>query len=325
MFQHILVPLDGSERAEQALSVAMRLARASGGSLILVRVADTFSEFRMYSPRTAVYLQKLMEKDLKDSQIYLARTAHACKQEGVAVRIAVFTGQAAEQILDVAHTQGSDLIVLCSHGYTGFKRWALGSVAQKVIRRSQVPVLLLREQQGNALSQTGRPLRATVALDGSPLAEAALLPAAHLVTALSLPAEGELHLLQLVHLPTLEEEWNLLLNAEFDFRQAALLEAGRSLRDMRTRFLQSFSEKPGFRLTCSVEECNDVAARLIEIVEKGEGIGTSQASDLLALTTRGYGGIRRYLLGSVTERVIHGSTLPLLVVHPSPTEERKAV
>lgn len=321
MFQHILVPLDGSELAEQALPVAKRLARASGGSLLLVRVADTFSECGIYAPRTIVYLQTLMEKDLTDAQIYLARTAHACKQEGVTARIAAFTGQAAEQILEVAHAQGIDLIVICSHGYTGFKRWALGSVAQKVIRHSQMPVLLLRGPQ--RLGQTGQSLRVTVALDGSPLAETALVPAAQLVTALNAPDAGELHLLQLVHLPTLADECNLLLNAEFDFRQAALLEAGRSLRESRARFLAPFSERPGFRLTCTVEECNDVAAQLIDITEKDQGIAPSQKSDLLALATHGYCKLRCCLMGSITERVLHHSTLPLLIVHASPAGEVK--
>jgi nucleotide-binding universal stress UspA family protein len=77
MFQHILVPLDGSELAEQALPVAKRLARASEGSLLLVRVADTFSEFGMYSERSAIYLQTLMDRDLTNAQAYLARVAHA--------------------------------------------------------------------------------------------------------------------------------------------------------------------------------------------------------------------------------------------------------
>lgn len=299
MFQHILVPLGGSELAEQALPVAKRLARASGGSLLLVRVADTFSECRIYSARTIVYLQTLMEKDLMNAQAYLARTAHACKQEGVAARIAVFTGQAAAQILEVAHAQGVDLIVMCSHGYTGFKRWALGSVAQKVIRHSQMPVLLLRGPQ--TLGQPGRPLRATVALDGSPLAETALLPAAH------------------------EEEWNLLLNAESDFRQAALLEAGRSLRESCARLLRMFPEKSGLRFTCTVEECNDVAERLIDITEKDQGVVSSQRSDLLALATHGYCKLRCCLMGSITERVLHHSTLPLLIVHSGPAEETQEI
>lgn len=318
MFQHLLVPLDGSERAEQALRVAMRLAHASGGSLLLVRVVDTLNEFGMYSPSAAMFLQTLVERDLTDATEYLTRTAHACRSAGVATKIAVFTGQAAEQILEVARSQQIDLIVMCSHGYTGFKRWALGSVAQKVARSSPMPVLLLREKHTALSEQPGHALRATVALDGSGFAEAALLPTAHLVNALSAPEVGELHLLHLVDLPTIEEEYGSFLEADFDFRQTAVQEAGSYLQGVRTQFLRTFSGGSGLRLTFSVEEGADVADRLVEITEKGKGIGTPQISDLLALTTHGRSGLRRWLLGSVTERVLHSSTLPLLIVHPQP-------
>lgn len=316
MFQRILVPLDGSERAEQALPVAIHLARVSGGSLLLVRVVNTLNEFGPYSARAAIFLQELLERDLATAAAYLANKARLCKGEQVETHIAVFTGQAAERILEVAHAQEIDLIVLCSHGYTGLRRWALGSVAQRVIRHSQTPVLLLREQHRPLAEQLGQSLRATVALDGSSFAEAALLPTAHLVKALSTPQEGELHLLQLVHLPTMEEEFDLLLESDFDFRQSALTEAGNYLRYARTQFLRSFAGQPGLRLTCSVEECTNVAERLVDITEKGQGIGDASTSDLLALTTHGRSGFKRWLLGSVTERVLHGSCLPLLIVHP---------
>lgn len=320
MFQRILVPLDGSERAEQALRVALHLARASGGSLLLVRVVSTLNEFSMYSARTAIFLQTLVKKDLAESAAYLARMAQTCQSEKVEARIAVFTGLAAEQILEVAHSQQIDLIVMCSHGYTGFKRWALGSIAQKVTRQSLTPVLLLREQNRRLPEQFGHSIRATVALDGSVFAESALLPAARLVTALSTPEVGELHLMQLVELPTIEEEFDSLLEANFDFRQTALREAGSYLQDARARLLCALPGRPGLRLTSSVEECIDVAERLVEITEMGKGIGTSRTSDLLALTTHGRSGLRRWLLGSVTERVLHGSTLPLLIVHPQTVE-----
>lgn len=320
MFQNLLVPLDGSERAEQALRVAMRLARASGGSLLLVRVVDTLNEFGMYSAGAAMFLQTLVERDLKDATEYLTSTAHACRSEGVATKIAVFTGQAAEQILEVARSQQIDLIVMCSHGYTGIKRWALGSVAQKVARSSPMPVLLLREKHTALSEQSGHALRATIALDGSVFAEAALLPTAHLVSALSAPEVGELHLLHLVDLPTIEEEYGSFLEADFDFRQTAIQEAGSYLQGVHAQFLRTFSGSggSGLRLTSSVEEGADVADRLVEITEKGKGIGTPQISDLLALTTHGRSGLRRWLLGSVTERVLHSSTLPLLIVHPQP-------
>lgn len=171
MFRRILVPLDGSERAEQALPVAMRLARASEGSLLLVRVVNTLNEFGPYSARAAVFLQALVEKDLAEAAAYLVRMAHTCKLEQVETRIAVFAGQAAEHILEVARSQEIDLIVMCRHGYTGFKRWALGSVAQRVVRHSPAPVLLLHEHDQKLAEQPGYALRATVALDGSPFAD----------------------------------------------------------------------------------------------------------------------------------------------------------
>ncbi|HEU5382485.1 MAG TPA: universal stress protein, partial [Ktedonobacteraceae bacterium] len=99
--------------------------------------------------------------------------------------------------------------------------------------------------------------------------------------------------------------------------QSALTEAGNYLRYARTQFLRSFAGKPGLRLTCSVEECTNVAERLVDITEKGQGIGDASTSDLLVLTTHGRSGLKRWLLGSVTERVLHGSCLPLLIVHPS--------
>ncbi len=104
----------------------------------------------------------------------------------------------------MAHGKHVDLIVMCSHGRTGFKRWTLGSVAQKVARHSPLPVLLLRERSPESIDlQADRThaLRALVALDGSSFAEAALMPAAHLITALASPGQGALHLAQVVNLP----------------------------------------------------------------------------------------------------------------------------
>ncbi len=223
MFKRILVPLDGSGRAEQALLVAAHLAKVSGGSLLLLRVVSTFNELSLYSKRAGAtaFLQKLREKDLIEATAYLASVAHLPELEGIEMRIAVYAGQAASHILDVAREQEIDLIVLCSHGYTGFKGWALGSVAQKVSRHSPIPVLLLRDQDLKLKEKMAHPLRATVALDGSPFAETALLGALDIVTALSAPEEGELHLLQLVEMSTIEEEFGYMLGTDFNFRKTA--------------------------------------------------------------------------------------------------------
>jgi len=98
----------------------------------------------------------------------------------------------ATTIISAAQSHLIDLIILCSHGDTGIKRWAVGSVAQKVIRQSLIPVLVLHKEGGipaNSHPDGTRSVRVLVGLDGSTLSETALVPAAQLSTALSAPAE----------------------------------------------------------------------------------------------------------------------------------------
>lgn len=320
MFKRILVPLDGSARAEQVLPFAARLARAAGGSIVLLQVVDTLNRLGVYSVGAAVFLQEVLEKDLADAAAYLSGIATSGEFKGIETRIAVFSGLPASHILDVAQEQDIDLIVMCSHGYTGFKRWTLGSVAQKVARQSAVPVLLVREQNLKLKEQMTHGVRALVALDGSPLAEAALLPVAQLVAVLSAPGRGELHLVQLVDVPTIEEEFDSMLEADFNARQVALEAAGTYLQSVRAKLFQDNLASTNLQITWSVEECRDAADALIQIAETGKGIGTRKASDLIALTTHGRSGLQRWISGSVTERVLNGSTLPMLIVHPQGAE-----
>src|SRR6266705_3216436 len=179
MFKRILVPVDGSTRAERALPVAARLARAAGGSVILVQVAAL--------PGT-----------------YSTDLASSAYAEAIEIETKALFGAAAQTILSVAYSYSADLIVLSSQGKTGLKRWVLGSVAQKIARHSPLPVFVLHE--GGPLParpqpDTHHPLHALVTLDGSALAKAALEPAAKLIAALSAPAQGALHLLRVVKPP----------------------------------------------------------------------------------------------------------------------------
>lgn len=316
MFKRILVPLDGSSHAEQVLPLAARLARATGGSLLLLRVVDVLNTAATHSAGTTAFLHEVQEKKRAGIAAYLAGIATSGELQHLQTHTAVFSGQPAAQILDVARQQSCDLIIMGSHGYTGIKRWALGSVAQKVARLSSAPVLLVRDQ-GPPLQEV-QAVRALVALDGSPFAEAALSPSLQLVAALSAPGAGELHLVQLIETPTIEEEFGFLLEAKSDFRQTALQTAGEYLQALRIKFLQDDEVPTALRITWAVEECRDVADALIQIARTGRGIGPNrQASNLIALTTHGRSGLQRWIAGSIAERVLSGSTLPLLIVHPS--------
>lgn len=317
MFQRILVPLDGSERAEQAIPLAVRLARTSGGALFFARAVDPLRAFWIYSPATAECLQQFQAQEQADAVDYLAGVTMRSDCVSLETHRVVLSGPAPSSLLQVIRRKAIDLVVLCSHGYTGFKHWALGSIAQKVVRQSPVPVLLLREQNLKLTDTMVQPVRAAVALDGSPFAEAALLPAARLVAALSSPAEGELLLVQVVPRPT-ERQLRACQQQGLDLRQATLSAANDTLQTARATLLRELSGMSGVKISWSVIEGDDPAAMLIQAAEVGQGPG-APASDLLALTTHGRSGIQRWVLGSVTERVLQGSTLPLLLVRASAT------
>src|SRR5437870_1053333 len=125
MFQHILVALDGSARAERALPLAARLARATGGKLILVRVVDIQYRIAWQSPDMSIDFDRLLIAEQETAASYLAQIAHADELAGLNVLTEMVEGRPGEAILAIAQEQGADLILISSHGYIGLKKWAL--------------------------------------------------------------------------------------------------------------------------------------------------------------------------------------------------------
>ncbi len=181
MFQRILVPLDGSARAEQAIPVAARLAHFSRGAVVLLRVVHFATEVVPYPAVDPSTIWTIIDANLEEAKQYVRRMTGLSSLMDVHTETDVIIGSAATTILSEIKTRHSDLIVMCSHGYTGMKRWVLGSVAEKVTHHAPVPVLVLREG-GPVLVGTPPhaegPVRALVPLDGSVQAKAALIPAA---------------------------------------------------------------------------------------------------------------------------------------------------
>jgi nucleotide-binding universal stress UspA family protein len=192
MLQRILVPLDGSARAEYALPVAARLAHATGGTLILLQVYQVMPSEFVLSDYTA---------EAAPATAYLAHITTREELAGITIETITLAGAVARTILDAVLEYQVDTMVLCSHGRSGPTRWALGSVAEKVARHAPVPVLVLRKPHDvfpGRRTGTERPLRTLVALDGSSFAEASLAPAAQMILALAAPAPGALHLVQAI-------------------------------------------------------------------------------------------------------------------------------
>ncbi len=137
MFSKILVPLDGSKLAEKAIPYALELARQNEAEILLVRVFLP----PVISPAawTSIDLHKIRADEEKALSEYL----DSKRVEGVKCTARLVEGEAADGLLDVAEQEGIDLIVMTSHGRTGFNRWLFGSVAERIVRYAPCPVMTI--------------------------------------------------------------------------------------------------------------------------------------------------------------------------------------
>jgi nucleotide-binding universal stress UspA family protein len=146
MYRHILVPLDGSPLAEQVLPHVHALAANEGTSKItlLRAVPPIFTTSVDYSGMLATTAADAIETLEDEARAYLDAIAGQFRAEGYSVQIEVSAMPAAEAVLDYADSQHADLIAIATHGRSGISRWVFGSVTQKVVQNSPVPVLVIR-------------------------------------------------------------------------------------------------------------------------------------------------------------------------------------
>ncbi len=160
MLSRILVPLDGSALAEAILSQVIELAMLRRSEIVLLRVA--LAHATLVSDPVAAQVRVIEE-----AQAYLAGIEANLVAQGLAIKSVVRYGHAADEILDHARTGDVAMIAMSTHGRGGIRRWALGSVAETVVRHAPVPVLLVRA--------TGP---AAASLPASTSSEASMAPAA---------------------------------------------------------------------------------------------------------------------------------------------------
>jgi nucleotide-binding universal stress UspA family protein len=313
MFKQILVPLDGSTRAEQALPLAARLARASSGTVTLVQAVSPSSEFMEVVGE--IVLPEVLDENVPAAKEYLEGVAQTSSLEGIRTATQVMIGHPAREIIEAAQRDNADLVVLCSHGYTGYMRWSMGSIAEKVACHAPSPVLILHE--GSTLSTESGPgphgaLRVLVPLDGSEYAETALLPAALLACAFSAPARGELHLTRVVSPPSGEK------SGSHDRAERARQYLRSLVERWQRHPLREVEDPLAVSMTWSVTEEDDVATGIIEAAEssgKREDAGRNVGCQVIAMATHGFSGPQLWALGSTTERVLQVARQPLLIVH----------
>ena len=286
MFERILVPLDGSPVAERAIPAAARIARAFGGSVIVLSVVTppvTPGKFSVPEE----YPKADTEEELAEATAYLRAIAQSDKLVGITTEVQTLVGATAPTILSATQSLHADLIVLCTHGYTGFKRWRLGSVSEKVIRHAPVPVFVLREGE--------------------------LEPAARLSAGLAQATSqrGILQLMRVVDIPSGYGKFRSRVDSFYDAQMRA--EAKRAYEQYLETVAKRFSEgelaKYNLAVTTVVTTDPDVAEAIVQTAEQGK-------DDFIAMATHGRGGVQRWALGSITERVLHATKVPLFIIRP---------
>ena len=287
MYQTILVPLDGSDLAERALPIAETVARASGAKILLLRVVPPAT------PESATRGEYAAE--VEEAEKYLASVAaRLTKSCGVETRL-VEGDPAASIEADVA-AHRADLIAMSTHGRSGFGRWIYGSVADEVMRRAVVPVLLV-PASSYATWPRDRAPRILVPLDGSGRAEDALGPASELARSLG----AEILLVRVVepHPMTYGDPSAVFIDPtlEIDAARDYLKEKAEQLR------AQGFNVK-------TTDSFGFAVSTILDVVRE-------QGADLIAMSTHGRSGISRFLMGSAATGIVQRSTVPILIVRPS--------
>lgn len=173
MMRKVLVPLDGSRTSEEALGPVLELLKqAEHGNIVLLHAVTPAEYFSMPA-------SQVVQRERRRSAAYLQALAERIAN-GTGVQERVVTGEASREIVAEARRCHADLIAMSSHGRSGIREWAFGSVAERVLRTTHVPVLVIR---GNG-SKPSAIRKILIALDGSEEALEVVRPAAELAAAL---------------------------------------------------------------------------------------------------------------------------------------------
>lgn len=298
MYTRILIPLDGSKTAEQVLPYARTLVNKLKVPLELMGVID-IAEFAAHiSAEKARYLERMIEQGERSSLEYLKGVAN--KFPGLTVNCTVEKGTAAENIIDKAAADKGTLITMATHGRSGINRFVLGSVAEKVLRATNNPLLLVRAADRAAPGEEARLTSVIVPLDGSELAES-VLPA---VTELAKKLGLEIVLFRAFNIP-----YGVYAGADgyyaMNFDQLIA-----EIKDEATAYLETKTEELKGRGVEKVSFLVKEGLSADEII----AIGRQTPDNLIAMCTHGRSGVKRWVLGSVTETVVRHCGDPVLVI-----------
>ena len=277
MFRRILVPLDGTPQSNAALPAARTIAHAISASVFLLQVLD--------SPESGPAIDETAHK--------LARVARELAASGLQVESAVRFGQAGDEIVQQVREWSADLVIMRTRGWSGIQRAVMGSVAEDLLSRSDVPIMLLRPG-GRRMDRIANLL---APVDGSPGGALALASGVGLAKATG----AQIRLIEIV-VPMMSQA---LTPSEYDpaWDEEALSAAHTYVAGMVSRLLGA-----GVMAKGEARMAPEIAGGIVQAADE-------HASDLIVMSTEARTGLGRAVLGSVADAVVRASACPVLLVH----------
>ena len=302
MFQRILVPVDGSTFGEHALPWAMSIARRAEARIELVHVHESISSLEVME-WGAETVQQAIQEGKDNARAYLDDLAERVRSIAPCEVEATFLeGRVGDALLEHAEHAKPDLIVLTTHGRGPLSRFWLGSVADELVRRATMPLLLIRPDENTPDLQGEPPLRRIlIPLDGSSFAEQILEPA----IALGSLTQAEYRLLRVVRLAvtTGPDPW---FSPPLHVPDVDLLDQA---RNYLKRVWERLQEERSVTVRAHAISAFNPAEVILDDAE-------TRHVDLIALATHGRSGLARVFLGSVADKVVRGAKVPVLVQRP---------
>jgi nucleotide-binding universal stress UspA family protein len=306
MFSGIIVPLDGSPLAESALPYALALGDAIDVPITLLHTV----------PLPQLSLDYQLRYDATEEAALLARATDILDLRAQSLRVGsrrvetyVAAGNAGEEIVRFAERSAGRCIVMATHGWGGVLHWAFGSVARKVLTTASVPTLIVRPRAVPERPEQAATIRnILIPLDGSDLARQALT----LVKTLAKPLAAAVTLVRIVPIPNAMYAASpytpMMTQPYFDEAIAEERAAAVAQLDAVAAELREL----GIAAT-SVVQTGSPANRLLDLLAE-------RTFDLVVMSSHGRTGIRRWVLGSVAERLVEASHTPVFIVRATPCE-----
>lgn len=298
MFSKIVVPLDGSPVAEVVLPYARWLAQGLKLPVMLLSAIDLEEVARHIATEHGLFLDTLDDFETRRRNEYLSLTAKSFA--GVAVDCQVQKAAAAASIVDCAAAEKNSLILMASHGRSGLQRWLLGSVAEKVLRATVNPLLLVRATDDAPVSGV-KPLNGIIApLDGSNAADQVLSPVAEVTRTLDIEL-------------TLFRAYNVAYASFYEGGGAYAVDLQRLSANVETEVQQYLEERRAVLAKAGVGKIS-YASKEGLAADAIIHFARNHPDRLIAMGSHGRSGVQRWVLGSVTETVVRHASNPVLIM-----------